>query len=406
MRLLTLFGLLMLIALGCDAPDAAQPAAQVAAPTLAPAATPEPVPTSTSPPSPIPAITVGPTLTSAPSPTTKPSPTPTPTVTPTPTLTPTPTVTPTPTPTPTPRPTPRALNFEPSALLEEYETNKVFANTQYRFLQNGGHPITVSGFVEDIEELYVSIGPSSDRNYDVVECYYSDIREALHLKKGQPVTVTGRVRGESYGNIEMYLCDIREVHLEDANPSFQPHQVRFNLVQVFCIREDSTLYQFLGADRYQGTGVVTDGRNGTVLTAHHIVEENNECSRIEVQLPGSKIQAAATVDKHCASIDIAHLRVSQEGLRHLPDQGLYRASAPAQVDQLVYFWGLGKGSSRMEAGIVESIWSNTVTVAAHAVEGDSGSPVFNESGHLLGILTRSNRSDRVRWTRNFGQVAK
>ena len=324
-----------------------------------------------------------------------PTPVPTPTVTPTPTLTPTPAVIPTPTPTPTPRPTPRPLNFELADLLREYEANKVFANTQYRFLQNGGHPITVSGYVAEVEELYVSIAPNSGASWvsDVADCYYSDTREALHLTKDQRITITGRVRGENFGDIEMYLCDVWEVHL-DKNPSVQAHQVRDNLVQVFCIRDASAQSFFLGR-QYEGTGVIVNWEQGIVLTAHHIVETDNECSRIEIQPVGNPIRVAATVDRHCASIDRAQLRVSQEGLNYLPNQELYRAQAPAQVDQKVYFWGYGRGSLRVEEGIVESIWSERVTVTARAVEGDSGSPVFNESGHLLGILTRSNLSDQA-----------
>ena len=373
-------------------------------PTLAPFATATPIPivnlmptaSPTSPPTLEPTLTLTSMPTSTATPTATPTVTPTPSATPTPTLTPTPTVTPTPTPTPTPKPTPSPLSFELADLLREYETNKVFANTQYRFLENGGHPITVSGIVENIEGNYVSVRSDSDSSWipDVAKCYYSDVREALHLKKGQKVTVTGRVRGEHYGDIEMYLCDIWEVHL-DSNPPIQPHQVRQNVVQVFCIQEDSTLSQIFGANRYQGTGVVVNGKQGVVLTAHHIVEADNECSRVEIQLLGSKNRISATVYKHCASIDRAQLRVPPGELRYLPNQELYRAHAPAQVDQIAYFWGYGKGSLRVEGGIVESIWSDTVTMSAHAVEGDSGSPVFNESGHLLGILTRSNRSDQA-----------
>ncbi len=363
--------------------------------TVLPLAIPENTPVSM----PTPTFAPTPTLTPTPvpDPTGTPTTVPTPTVTPMPTLTPTPTATPTPTPTPTPQPTPRPLDFELADLLNEYDTNKVLANTQYRFLQNGGHPITVSGYVAEVEELYVSIGPNPGASWlsNTAECYYSDTREALHLKKDQHITLTGRVRGEAFGTIEMYLCDIWEVHLDTAQ-ILQPHQVRNNVVQVFCIQEDSTLSQIFGSNRYQGTGVVVDGQQGTVLTAHHIVEDYNQCKRVEVLIPGSDRRFSATVEKHCASIDRAQLRVSQEGLRHLPNQRINSAYAPAQTDQTVYFWGYGTGRLRFESGIVEeNFWSETVTVAAHAVEGDSGSPVFNESGHLLGILTRSNISDQA-----------
>ena len=336
--------------------------------------------------------------TEVPTPTPTPAPTAMPTLTPIPTPTPTPTVTPTPTPTPTPVPTLRPLNFSIEELLSEYESNKVLANTRYRYLENGKYPITVSGYVTDVEDLYVSLGPDPDsRSWDTVQCYYADTREALHLSKGQRVTVTGRVSGEQYGDVVMFQCDALEVRL-DNNPTLQPHQVSQNVVQVFCIPPESLGSVFFGSRQYQGTGVIVDSELGILLTAHHVVEEDNQCTRIEIEASPGSPRIVVDLEKHCASMDRAELRIPLDEREIFKLPKLFLSSAPAQVDQEVYFWGYATGSRRMEAGIVEDsnfYSAERFTMIAHAVPGDSGSPVFDEYGHLAGILTQSNSSDRA-----------
>ena len=47
--------------------------------------------------------------------------------------------------------------------------------------------------------------------------------------------------------------------------------------------------------------------------------------------------------------------------------------------------------------VVDVIRENIIT-DAYTVPGDSGSPVFDEYGHLLGTMSRSNRSDRSVFT--------
>ena len=324
--------------------------------------------------------------------------TPEPSFTPIPTEVPTPTPTPAPTPTPTPVPTLRPLNFAIEELLSEYENNKVLANTRYRYLENGKYPITVSGYVTDVEDLYVSLGPGPDSSsWDTVQCYYADTREALHLSKGQRVTVTGRVSGEHYAGVVMFQCDALEVRL-DNNPTLQPHQVSQNVVQVFCIPPESLGSVFFGSRQYQGTGVIVDSELGILLTAHHVVEEDNECTRIEIEASPDSPRIVVNLEKHCASMDRAELRIPLEERELFKLPKLFLASAPAQVDQEVYFWGYGTGSRRMESGILEDSNFYSVqrfTMVVHAVQGDSGSPVFDEYGHLAGILTRGNRSDRA-----------
>ena len=52
----------------------------------------------------------------------------------------------------------------------------------------------------------------------------------------------------------------------------------------------------------------------------------------------------------------------------------------------------------MGTGIVKNVQREDIITEAYAVPGDSGSPVFDEYGHLLGTMSRSNRSDRAVFT--------
>ena len=149
---------------------------------------------------------------------------------------------------------------------------------------------------------------------------------------------------------------------------------------------------------YKGTGVIIDAEEGIILTVHHVVADENECAKIEVELPGIEDRVPATTFKHCASIDRARLRISPEVISRLSLQPIYRATAPAQTDQEIYFWGYGPEELRMGAGTVMDVIGENIITDAYAVPGDSGSPVFDEYGHLVGTMSRSNRSVRAVFT--------
>ena len=299
----------------------------------------------------------------------------------------------TPVPAPTILPTPDPLQVELEELLKEYDQNKVLANKRLRYQENGKVPITTSGYVANVEELYVTLTPSKGSNrYDRLNCYYADTRTALHLTKGQSVSVTGRVVGlDNFKNAIMASCDFEEIAFE-KKPTILSQELRQNAVQVICVTDSANS---LG---YKGSGVIIDAKEGIVLTVHHVVADEKECGMIVVGLPGVENQIQALVIKHCASIDRARLRISPEALSSLPLQPIYRTTAPAQTDQEIYFWGYGPNELRMSTGTVINVVGKDIVTDAYAVPGDSGSPVFDEYGHFLGTMSRSNRSDRAIFT--------
>ena len=309
-----------------------------------------------------------------------------------PTPSPVPTATQTPKPTATATPVPIQMGLE--AFLGEYDQNKVRANARLRYRENEKTPVTTSGIVDEVEELYVILTPSLEQYWSQsLYCYYADTEAALQLTKGQRVSLTGRVSGtDGYSSrVYMFGCKFQGMQLE-TNPTVSIQELRQNVVQVFCTRGS------IFSSELMGTGIIVDAEEGIVLTVHHVVADENECSSIEVQLQGSEGRISAMPVKHCASIDRARLSISAMALSDLSLQPIYRAAAPAQTDQEIHFWGYGSGELRMETGIVQDVLGKDVIADAYAVPGDSGSPVFDENGHLLGTMSRSNRSDRAVFT--------
>ncbi len=304
------------------------------------------------------------------------------------------TVAPASTPIPTATPTPLPIQMGLAELLGEYDQNKVRANATLRYLENGKIPLSTSGYVDEVEELYFIVSPTrSEYSSQWLYCYYADTRAALRLTKGQAVSVTGRVSGtDGYSSrIHMFACEIEGMQFE-MNPTVSSQALRSNVVQVIC-----TSGSFFSSERI-GTGIIMDAEEGIVLTVHHVVADEHDCETIEVQIQGIENRIPATPVKHCASIDRARLRIPPQALSASSLQPIYRAAAPAQTDQEIYFWGYGPGELRMETGIVKDVQGKDTVADAYAVPGDSGSPVFDENGHLLGTMSRSNRSDRAVFT--------
>ena len=292
-------------------------------------------------------------------------------------------------------PTAIPIRLTLTELFDEYEENKVRANSRLRYQENGNIPVSTSGYVYQVEDLYAVIAPTRDEypSRDM-RCYYADTRNALHLSKWQSVSITGRVRGIDgfSSSVGIYSCEFDGIVL-DSNPTVSAQDLRGNIVQVFCTI-DVIIFTFA----QKGTGIIIDTEKGIVLTVHHVVADENECQKIEVEVPGIEGRVPATTVRHCASIDRARLQIPSTHLAGLSLRPIFRASAPAQVDQQIYFWGYGPGELRMQTGIVNDVFGSQIVTDAYAVPGDSGAPVFNEDGHLLGTVSSGNRSDRSVFT--------
>jgi len=125
--------------------------------------------------------------------------------TPTPTLVPTATATATPTP----------IKTTVGQLSRDYESNSVVANLKY-----GNRNVEIRGTVDSVDivalDLYETYNyvekyvlELTDSDYNYIRCVFPDLEQATSTKKGEQVTVTGRILGNSYrevGRIMVHPC--------------------------------------------------------------------------------------------------------------------------------------------------------------------------------------------------------
>ncbi|MYE54518.1 MAG: trypsin-like peptidase domain-containing protein [Chloroflexi bacterium] len=205
----------------------------------------------------------------------------------------------------------------------------------------------------------------------------------------------------------MFHCEIDGLEF-DNSPTISANDLRANTVQIYCIRLDANNRATL---RSGGTGVIMSPDTGIILTNHHVITykddrspHDKDCDQIHVRVQGLRNILQATLVKHCATIDRARIRIiDTTTLTELRLPTISRATAPAQRDQEIYYWGYGGDTFRYEikqnppelkTGVVQTISWDDVIVDVFGKPGDSGSPVYNEYGHLLGTMYAGNSSDR------------
>ena len=159
----------------------------------------------------------------------------------------------------------------------------------------------------------------------------------------------------------------------------------------------------LAADISSGSGVVI-GAHGEVLTNAHVVEN---CTKITVQSsPTSRAYLVARDEKN----DLAVVRGS------LPASpvAVFRDGAPVRAGDAVVALGyplsgllattanLSVGNVSALAGLGDD--SRYLQISAPVQPGNSGGPLLDASGHLIGIVT--GKLDAIRLARFTGDVAQ
>ncbi len=137
-------------------------------------------------------------------------------------------------------------------------------------------------------------------------------------------------------------------------------------------------------DNSRGTGFAIS-EDGTLLTNYHVIEGSNE---VTVNFPEAGRFRAEVVDTY-PEIDLAVLQVEEDGLPYLElaDQ------LSADQGELITFIGnpLGFLDIANEGTILEYYqledWDQPVMmIQAPVYRGNSGSPVLNEDGKVIGVV--------------------
>jgi len=139
-----------------------------------------------------------------------------------------------------------------------------------------------------------------------------------------------------------------------------------------------------GSGLSQGSGFVYDAR-GFLLTAAHVVEGAGE---VAVRLPNRR-PMLAVVAQTSRSIDVAALRVGEEGLPFIP----LAAGRPRVGEEIVVLGYpladvIGVGDLTVTRGIVSRVLvdQGLLQFDASVNPGNSGGPVLNNRGEAVGIV--------------------
>lgn len=167
--------------------------------------------------------------------------------------------------------------------------------------------------------------------------------------------------------------------------------------QVVGIQTDITYYNVFGqasAASVTGSGFIITS-DGYILTNHHVIEDAVAGGYQVTVMTYDETTYDAEIVGYDADSDLALLKIDAEGL--VPAQ--LADSDELQVGQVVYAVGnpLGELSFSMTSGIV-SATDRTITtesdvamtmfqIDAAVNSGNSGGPVYNSNGQVVGIVT-------------------
>jgi len=205
---------------------------------------------------------------------------------------------------------------------------------------------------------------------------------------------------DSDGQPARHVLTEEELHELEAEVG---EELRFdNVVKVFATVQEpdfATPWQTLGVGAATGSGVVIETDDGRllILTAAHVISDATflQCQRVGAENPDKHIATVFAVRHEC---DLALLEVEAG-----KDSEFWHDLQPARLAEvpslrsvvLVAGFPVGGEELSITEGVVSRIegqpYSHSqryllaVTVDAAINEGNSGGPVFNDSGELVGI---------------------
>jgi S1-C subfamily serine protease len=180
-----------------------------------------------------------------------------------------------------------------------------------------------------------------------------------------------------------------------------------------------TVLQYDNSERAAGTGMILTA-NGYILTNNHVVEDSTSIT-VTVESTGQKY--TATVVGTDKTADVAVLKLTGASGLHPVS---FAAAEKVVAGQSVYSVGNAEGTGRLvtavgTVGAVNqslTIGSDSSDTSEHltgliqlnsdVVSGDSGGPLFDKSGKVIGIVTAASSGSAVvtGYAINIAQVLK
>ena len=240
-------------------------------------------------------------------------------------------------------------------------------------------------------------------NFTVISkatCTEKGVKEFKCTKCGEIKTVEEEAKGHSYKEkiTEVATCTSegeKTFRCECGDKYTESYSMRvYSADEIFTLAEyavgEILTYSKSGSELSLGTGIVLSS-DGKILTNYHVIE-GAYSAKITIEDVTYTVQRVLAYNKE---IDLAVLKISANYLKTLPI-----CKSPLQVGRPVYALGSSKGlTATFSQGIITSAKRvlNGVTYVQHDAaisSGNSGGPLINEYGEIVGINTMTVRDSQ------------